>query len=655
MGPVGLFENYQPAMKTTNEEPSIMEQDASPSRRLGVSQRCFTSRGQDADVTVLVVTYNNAHTVEQLVSSLRDETRNLSLRLVIADNGSTDSTLELLAKHPDVVTVSTGGNLGYAGGLNFVMHFSAGSEAVLVLNPDLSVGPNAVADLLGRMRQSGAGIVVPQLLNSDGSIYVSLRREPGILTALGDAFCGARFTGRPDWASELDYDPKSYRYAHQVAWATGAALLIRGSLAERIGPWDEQFFLYSEEVDYFRRARESGESIWYEPAARMTHHMGGSGSSTALNALMAVNRIKYIRKYHGKLYASSFRSVVLLAEGLRAFKTSRRGIFMTVMDEGSWGSLPRPSTVLQQPISLAEFPSGSIIIPAHNEEAVIARTLRTLEELAGSGAVEIIVACNGCTDRTALIASSFAGVEVIEVRTASKVAALNAADQAATRWPRVYLDADIEMSPQALGMVLDRLSQGNVLAARPAFEYDDSQATAPVQAFYRARRRIPSSSQALWGAGVYGLTKDGHARFGEFPTLTADDLFIDQQFTPSEKTVVNTPPVRVATPRNAKSLSAILRRNYRGQAEFVKLDPGRRDCDDDSTLLRSNPVADSRRTARELLGSVHDPMSLLDSVFYAGFVTTARMMAAKAAKKPTPVWERDESSRLAHPESHVVS
>ncbi len=534
------------------------------------TENSFIPAGRHADVTVLAVTYNNADTVEDLISSLRAQTRGLSLRVVVADNGSSDSTVEMLARHPDVMTVRTGGNLGYAGGLNAVMRYADDSEAVLVLNPDLRVEPDAISLLLDRMRRSGAGIVVPRLLESDGSTYVSLRREPSIATAIGDALFGARFTGRPGWASELDYDAESYQHPHRIDWATGAALLIRGSLAKRLGSWDEQFFLYSEEVDYFRRAREGGASIWYEPASQMTHHMGGSGSSTSLNALMAINRIRYIRKYHGKSYASGFRSAVLLAELLRSYKPSRRGIFKTVLDEDSWSDLPRPSAGPQPPDSLATFPSGTIIIPAHNEEAVIARTLRHLAELAASGAVEVIVACNGCTDHTAKIAASFPGVKVLEVGVASKVAALNAADEVASRWPRIYLDADIEMTPTAVQMVLDRLTHSDVLAARPAFEYDHSQAAPPVRAFYRARRRIPSTNQALWGAGVYGLTEAGHARFGEFPPLTADDLFVDQQFEPWEKAILNTPPVRVVTPRTVASLFAVLQRHYRGQAEFVE-------------------------------------------------------------------------------------
>lgn len=607
----------------------------------------FSSLQEPCEVVVLAVTYNNADTVDELIASLRAQTHAVGLRVVIADNGSSDSTLDLLAKYEDVLVVPTGGNLGYAGGLNAVMKYTQDSEAILVLNPDLSVEPNAIALLIDRMRRTGAGIVVPQLLESDGSTYVSLRREPTIATALGDALCGARFTGRPGWASELDYDAESYQHPHRIDWATGAALLIESSLARRLGAWDEQFFLYSEEVDYFRRAREGGASIWYEPASRMTHHMGGSGASTSLNALMSINRLRYIRKYHGKNYANGFRSAVLLAEALRSFKPSRRGIFKTLLDESSWADLPRPSVGSSRPLT-TDFPVGTVIIPAHNEASVIARTLDSLAELAASGAIEVIVACNGCTDETFNIASTFAGVRVINVETASKVAALNAADALASHWPRIYLDADIEMTQTALKMVLDRLQHSDVLAARPAFEYDDSQAEKPVKAFYRARRRIPATNQALWGAGVYGLTQEGHARFGEFPDLVADDLFVDQQFESWEKAILNTPPVRVVTPRTVTSLFAILQRNYRGQQEFVRKHSEARNSVGPvpTTFLGSSDVG-SKRTVRELLSSVRGPFSAFDAAVYASFVVRARLRQRRLVDRSVhTVWERDESSRI---------
>lgn len=596
----------------------------------------FARIGEPADVVVYVVTYNSTGTLDALIGGLRHEAGSVRLRVVVADNDSPDGTLSALESYPDVFALPTGGNLGYASGINAATRIPGGNETVLVLNPDMKVEPGAISNLYQRMVRSGAGIVVPQLLEEDGSVYPSLRREPSILGAVGDALLGSRFRNRPRWFSEMDYDAESYRHPHRFQWATGAALLIRADLAERLGDWDDRFFLYSEEVDYFRRARAAGESLWYEPTARMTHWRGGSGTSAQLNALMAVNRIRYVRKYHPGRYSSAFRAVIILSEALRMLKTSRRGVLRTVLDERSWVDLPGPTASERAAHIVDFFPVGAVIMPAHNEAAVIGRTLGRLAPLAAAGRIQVIVACNGCTDSTAEIARGFNGVTVIEIDDASKVAALNAADSEATVWPRLYLDADIEMSPAALRMVLDRLERGTVLAARPAFRYDVSGGAFLVKSYYRARGRIPSTSQALWGAGVYGLTEAGHARFSQFPPVTADDLLVDQMFAPSEKAVVNTPPVNVRTPRRSAALLAILKRNYRGQAEL-----GHR-C---QTVAGKGPTS-TRRTLRELLRSVRGPVSAFDALVYAAFVTLARSRSADPRGEGSQTaWERDDSSR----------
>lgn len=613
---------FPPAVPASAKLTRVVEGIPSPS----FSPGRFVSSGNVASVTVIAVTYNNADSVEELITCLRAEAQDLALRVVISDNGSTDETLRKLRGHKDVVLFSNEANLGYAGGINVARTEIGECEAVLVLNPDLSVQAGAISTLLCRMRQNSAGIVVPRLLDSQERTYQSLRREPSLLRALGDALCGEKLTARPQWSSEIEFDPESYSYPHPVQWATGAALLVRSDVAKQLGAWDEQFFLYSEETDYFRRARQAGYGIWYEPRAVMTHEMGGSGSSVALNTLMAVNRVRYARKHQSVKYAQAFHTVVALHHALRANLPAHHGIFPTLLNESSWAALPGGT----QPINGGgNFPSGTVIIPAHNESAVIARTLAPLAPLAKLGVIEVIVACNGCTDDTAGIARSFEGIRVVESQIPSKVAAMNLADSIATHYPRLYLDADIQISVSALRLTFEYLSVPGALSARPAFEYDLANASWPVRAFYRARRRIPMTNQALWGAGAYGLSREGRQRFKGFPAVTADDLFIDQLFSQFEKQVIPTIPVKVITPQNLQSLRAILRRNYRGQHELAGASP-----------TRSSSV----RSFGQLLSSISGPRSALDALVYTALVTTARSgKRGKAVMRN--VWERDDSSR----------
>jgi exopolysaccharide biosynthesis WecB/TagA/CpsF family protein len=587
----------------------------------------FVPAGEPADVAVLVPTYGSAALIGPLLESLRAEAETLRLRVVIADNSPDSETLDAAAGHPDVVAFATGGNLGYAGAINAAMAVAAPAEAFLVLNPDTVVQPAAIAMMLARLRRSDAGAVVPLMLTDDGARYPSLRREPSALRTWGDALFGARFARRPHWIAETDYEGESYAHAHTVDWATGAAVLISAEAAAAAGPWDERYFLYSEETDYCHTLRELGFDVWFEPAARITHSGAGSGTSNGLAALMAVNRIRYMRKHHPGGPAALAAAAVVVREALRAAEAGHRRTLTTLLRPRRWDSLPHATRHAQ----VSGHPAGSVVIPAHNEESVIARTLDGLLPALESGRVEVIVACNACTDRTAEIAAGYAGVRVLDLPEPGKARALNAADAVASRWPRVYLDADIEMPPAALAGILAELAAGACLAGRPGFRYDTSGCDPLVAAYYRARVRIPSNRSALWGAGCYAMTEEGHRLLGAFPEDAADDFFVDTVFAPEHKVLLSGEPVIVRPPRTTASLVSTLHRVYRAPAS-----------------ASAGGLGTPSRTLRGLVASVRGPLSALDAAVYASFALAGRKQPRTARFTSTSGshrWERDESSR----------
>jgi glycosyltransferase involved in cell wall biosynthesis len=271
---------------------------------------------------------------------------------------------------------------------------------------------------------------------------------------------------------------------------------------------------------------------------------------------------------------------------------------------------------------------GAVIIPAHDEASVIARTLRSLAPLGRMPGVEVVVACNGCSDDTAEIARGFPWTRVVETDRPSKTGAMNLGDAVAREWPRLYLDADIEIAPDAVLAVLAALREPGVLAARAPYEYDTSGATPPVRAYYRARSRIPDPVR-MWGAGGYATGEAGHRRFGEFADVTADDSWFDGQFSAAEKRIVPTLPARVRTPRDTGALLAVLTRQRRGVAE-----------------IDVPSEAESRVGA--LLTSVRGPRSLVDAGWYVLLTLVARERAARLRRRGAVVgWERDASSRAA--------
>lgn len=300
----------------------------------------FAAAEEHADIAVIVVTYQSADAVAPLIASLRAETADQRIRVVIADNASTDNTVDRAREHSDLIVIDNGSNLGYAGGINAAMAVAGDAEAFLILNPDLQVERHCLLRLLLRMREVGAGIVVPAIIAPGGQQSLSLRHEPSVSRALGDALVGSTWPLRPHWLTETVRAPSAYASAHPIDWATGAALLVSREAAKKIGGWDERFFLYSEETDYFRRARDAGYSVWYEPTARVTHEEGGSGRSADLVALIIVNAVRYAEK-HNPRSAAIHRAVLAFHELRRWRDPSHRVARTILLDRRRWDCLPR--------------------------------------------------------------------------------------------------------------------------------------------------------------------------------------------------------------------------------------------------------------------------------------------------------------------------
>jgi GT2 family glycosyltransferase len=295
------------------------------------------------DVALIVVTYNSADVIDGLLSSLDAGLGSLRAQVVIVDNSSSDATVDRLSAVPGLDVVPLADNRGYSAGINVGLERTADAPAVLVLNPDLRLGAGSVARLLETARQPSVGVVVPQMQTPEGAIYHSLRREPTCSRALGAAVLGGRVAARFPRLSETVVDDRTYLVPGDVDWATGAAMLMTRACLDAVGPWDESFFLYSEETDYADRARRAGFRIRYEPAAVVSHKGGESMTSPRLRSMLALNRVRYFRRRHGRLRSSAFYSAVLLNE-------ASRGLIGNRAARAAAASLIRPT---RRPVELA--------------------------------------------------------------------------------------------------------------------------------------------------------------------------------------------------------------------------------------------------------------------------------------------------------------
>jgi GT2 family glycosyltransferase len=261
----------------------------------------FTSSGDPVDVTVLVVTYRSASTIDQLIQSIRRSQGDLLVSLLVIDNASDDATCSKVEAHEDVVLVRSVTNSGYAAGINLGMRAAPPSSVLVILNPDLEVAPTLLLRLVDAVRrQPNVGVAVPLLVDERGDRSLSLRNEPSVIRTLGDSLLGARWRSRPDWFGETIFDLERYKMPNSIDWATGAAMAVSDACSKAVGPWDdERFFLYSEETDYCRRVREAGYEVLVVPSALAEHKGGGSGSSPVLDGVLALSRVRYMRKHNG--------------------------------------------------------------------------------------------------------------------------------------------------------------------------------------------------------------------------------------------------------------------------------------------------------------------------------------------------------------------
>ena len=278
---------------------------------------------------------------------------------------------------------------------------------------------------------------------------------------------------------------------------------------------------------------------------------------------------------------------------------------------------------------------GSVLIPAHNESAVIARCLHHLFRGIDANDLEVVVVCNGCHDDTAAVARACGHpVEVIDLTVASKTAALRAGDRMLRTFPRLYLDADVILPGRAAIGVLKHLARDGSVAARPPFRYETAHSSAIVRRYYQARSRVHAVMGSIWGAGVYGLSASGRTRFGDYPDVVADDLFVDQCFQKDEIDIVGDESVVVMAPAHYRDLLKVMRRAYRGAAETVVESGG--------STARAVPGSTTTSTLRDVLRLCHSPSGFVDAATYAFVAISARVYIALGRSAR---WERDESSR----------
>ncbi|HEU4329281.1 MAG TPA: glycosyltransferase family 2 protein [Roseiflexaceae bacterium] len=331
-------------------------------------------------LAIIIVNWNGRDLLARCLRSIADTAGDLHCDVLVVDNGSTDGSQAMLrADFPAVRLIDSPSNLGFGGGNNLALrevlearglrledreahpkpHSSdpkpqASSlkphDYVVLLNPDTVVQPGALQALVAFMQgHQHVGVAGARLLNEDGSFQFSYARFPGlvdeflILTGLGRRRHGPWYPSAGPQQSVRSHDRAEY--------AMGACLIARADATAEIGPLDEGFFMYSEEIDWCYRFRAAGWSVGYVADAPIVHLGGGSTRQVRPQMLAELyrSRVRFFQKHYGLPQALALRGLLLLMNGTKLLRARLRGT-------EAGGTPPLPWPLLRHALSVPPIP-----------------------------------------------------------------------------------------------------------------------------------------------------------------------------------------------------------------------------------------------------------------------------------------------------------
>jgi len=289
------------------------------------------------ELSIIIVSWNVRSYLARCLDSIAESLclAPVSAEIIVVDSASSDGTVELLrTQYPHVRTLPQTENVGFTRGNNIGLSVAQG-EFLLLLNPDTEVRGAALAQMVSYMLQhEQVGILGAHTLNADGTHQSSRRRFPTLLTAFFEStwlepYAPRGLLDRFHVRDVADTDIAA------VDWVQGSALMLRRAVYEQIGGLDEGYVMFSEEVDFCKRAKRIGWQVVYHGGAYIVHH--GGKSTEQVNAAKHIHfqrsKVRYFRKFHGAAAAALLRGFLiasyaqqLLLESVKSALGSKRAV-----------------------------------------------------------------------------------------------------------------------------------------------------------------------------------------------------------------------------------------------------------------------------------------------------------------------------------------
>lgn len=270
--------------------------------------------------SIVIVTWNAKKIVQECLQSLVQHTKNLSTQIIIVDNASWDGTPQLVREQfPQVKLVQNDTNLGYARANNIGISLSTG-KYVCLINSDVAVPEDCLENMVEYMEQHpDIGMLGPKMLLPDGAIGQSCMRFPSLWNwfcramALDSLFGGSSLFGG-FLMTDFRYDKVS-----DVDVLTGWFWMVRREALTQVGPLDERFFMYGEDIDWSKRFHQAGWRVVFYPEAEAVHYCAASSSKAPARFYVEMNRanMQYCQRYHNGFAVAGFWLTTWLHEVIR--------------------------------------------------------------------------------------------------------------------------------------------------------------------------------------------------------------------------------------------------------------------------------------------------------------------------------------------------
>lgn len=269
-----------------------------------------------SDLSVIIINWNTRELLRECLTHLQPAIDGLEAEVFVVDNASQDGSPAMVKESfPWVRLIENVGNVGFARANNQAIRLSEG-EYILLLNSDTFVRPDTVTQMLAFMQaHPEVGMCGCKLFYPDGSLQPSCSSLPTLLTELNGALYLDRLFPRSRLFGKYLMTYWDHNDVQEVDAIIGAFMFLRRRAIDQVGLMDEQFFMYSEEVDWCYRFKKAGWKVYYVPHAQAIHIWGGSSRQVEVKIFVQMyrSRVAFFRKHYGRISALLMKSLLALA------------------------------------------------------------------------------------------------------------------------------------------------------------------------------------------------------------------------------------------------------------------------------------------------------------------------------------------------------